>query len=68
MTTGWGLLPWGLGPYGLAAFALIEARAFNTNTVLVTLTAPAQTQAPFAAGDALNPLVWQITDTITGQV
>lgn len=63
----WGLGMWGLSPWGLAATTLASARALTTQTVLVTLTAPAQAKASYLIGDALNPLTWAVTNTITGQ-
>ena len=68
MSLGWGLTPWGLSPWGLATFSLLSARVLDTNTVIVEVSAPAKAQAAYATGDALNPLVWTVTDTITGQV
>lgn len=64
----WGTGSWGLGAFGVGSLSISYARAYDTNTVLVELTNTVMARAPYRAGDALNPGVWTVTDTVTGDV
>lgn len=46
---------------GSSSIELASAFALDTNTVRVTLTAPALAESGFAVGDAMNPGTWALT-------
>ena len=61
---GWGKDSWGTSPWGgavpLDPLAIENARALSTKEIEVTLNRPAQVIAPTVAGDALNPITWNV--------
>lgn len=61
---GWGKDSWGTSPWGgavpLEPLAVDNARALSTKEIEVTLNRAAQVIAPTVAGDALNPVTWNV--------